>query len=70
MEFKDENMDIFRVFLNDYLIFNKTSEETYFPFRYNAFIKKLDLGIKYKGDSTFEILDEKKWFLNKIKYGI
>jgi hypothetical protein len=43
--------------------------------KYERFIDSLDLGIKYKrildnGTDIYEITDEKKWFLNKIKYGI
>lgn len=43
--------------------------------RYERFIDSLDLGIKWKrvldnGTDIYEITDEKKWLLNKIKYGI
>lgn len=43
--------------------------------KYERFIDSLDLGIKYKrvldnGTDIYEITDEKKWVLNKIKYGI
>ncbi len=43
------------------------------------FMNKKDLGIKYafyeksklsEGYINYEIIDEKKWLLNKIKYGI
>ena len=42
---------------------------------YERFIDSLDLGIKWKrlldnGTDIYEITDEKKWFLTKIKYGI
>ena len=47
------------------------SEYQYSRFMWwNTFIASLDLGITHLGYRRYKIIDEKKWTLNKIKYGI
>ncbi len=36
---------------------------------WDKFIENKDLGIMHFVDDEYEIIDEKKWLLNKIKYG-
>jgi len=44
--------------------------------KFPSYIKSLDIGIEFIGwigsrdYYTYKIIDEKKWILNKIKYGI
>ena len=44
------------------------------PSMYIEFVDKMDLGIKVKrnnnGNDVYEIVDEKKWLLTKLKYGL
>ncbi len=36
---------------------------------WDKFIENKDLGIMHFVDDEYEITDEKKWLINKIKYG-
>ena len=36
---------------------------------WDKFIENKDLGIMHFVDDEYEIIDEKKWLINKIKYG-
>jgi hypothetical protein len=62
MEFKDKK--VYFAFRNDYLTHKSSS--------WNFFIEDLNIGIiclDYYKD-LYKIVDEKKWLLTKIKYGI
>jgi hypothetical protein len=37
---------------------------------YNHFVDYKNIGVKYIGFGVYEVVDEKKWMLAKIKYGI
>ena len=38
--------------------------------RWKYFIEKKDLGIEYNYAANYSIVDEKKWLLSKLKYGL
>jgi hypothetical protein len=67
MEFEDKNWSILILFYNKVVKTNVT-----FP----SYVKSLDIGIEFIGwlgsrdYYTYKIIDEKKWTLSKIKYGI
>ena len=65
MEFKDANI---------YFALRHEYAKVYDDYMYKEFIDFLDIGIKNRltsdGTDMYEIIDEKKWFLAKIKYGI
>ena len=83
--FKDDKLELFTRFEKDYLeyIEKDTSEEgVLFP----NYIEILDIGLRYshfllvekenmavytlRKIEVYDIVDEKKWMLAKIKYGI
>jgi hypothetical protein len=72
MEFKDSN--IYRVFLNEFstLVKSTNSEINYSNTSYIKFIQMKDLGIICLSWSAaaYTVIDEKKWLLSKIKYGL
>ncbi len=37
---------------------------------WSFFINTKDLGIRYECSDTYKIVDEKKWLLAKLKYGV
>lgn len=40
------------------------------PKNWKLFIEKKDLGIEYNYAANYSIVDEKKWLLSKLKYGL
>lgn len=71
MEFRDEEDKIFTIFSKEF------SETRSFYDGFDTFIKRKNLGIEVaklrtRQDTTltYKIVNEKEWFLNKIKYGI
>lgn len=67
MEFKDETFKIYELFWNEWSVNNYSN--------WDDLIKSKDLGIIFievgQGliSHNYKIVDEKKWVLNKIKYG-
>jgi hypothetical protein len=63
-EFVDKNKRIFFILYDEYL---KTGVS------YGSFVKSKDLGIESVSytfySDVYKIVDDKKWLLNKIKYG-
>ena len=48
----------------------KLQREPYLYLNWLTFIKSKDLGIVFNNNTDeYKIIDEKKWALNKIKYG-
>ena len=67
MEFEDKDFKIYRALQDEFHRFERDD--------YDSFLAMKDIGIKYivKYISSFhhyEIVDNKKWILAKIKYGI
>lgn len=76
MFFYDQNDRIVKVFVDEFYQFQRKNLWTK---SFQTFISEKDLGIVFVrvGDpetegifDIYEVVDEKKWFLNKIKYGI
>jgi len=71
MDFEDIKMVIFKFFEKEYEIWcnaNTTNEFLTFA----KFIKYKDLGIEYvRGFFRihYRVIDEKKWMINRLKYG-
>ena len=67
MDFEDKRWLLWDLFYNKVVKANVT---------FSSYIKSLDIGIEFIGFIasndyyTYKITDEKKWTLNRIKYGI
>jgi hypothetical protein len=71
MEFEDTNDTIYNIFKHEY-IFSYPSRDDW-----HVFINNKNIGIlhnrkysRHHGWIIYTIVDEKKWMLTKIKYGI
>lgn len=64
MEFRDQSGLIYAVFFHEWV---ENGHELWADF-----IKRKDLGLQHIGYShgTYIIVNEKKWLLSKLKYGI
>jgi hypothetical protein len=56
-----ENENIYNILYYEYALSNINA--------WSKFIKSKDLGIMHFVDDEYEIIDEKKWLLSKLKYG-
>jgi hypothetical protein len=65
IEFKDVNFELYDALFHEYSLtpFFKKG-------RWDHFVYYKDMGVKYIQTSVYEVVDEKKWMLAKIKYGI
>ena len=65
MEFKDSYARLYNTLFHEYSLtsFFKNG-------RYTEFLNYKDIGVKYIECGVYEVVDEKKWFLARIKYGI
>ena len=65
MEFKDVNGDVYDALFREYSLtsFFKTGS-------WHHFIAYKDIGVRYIQTGVYEVVDKKRWFLAKIKYGI
>jgi hypothetical protein len=65
MEYRDQENKIQSMFFEEFMSSNMT---------YGKFILSKDLGIYYLVDGfggyTYKIVDEKKWVLARLKYGL
>jgi len=64
MDFEDKRWLLWDLFYNKVVKANVT---------FSSYIKSLDIGIEFIGfiasNHRYKVVDEKKWLLNKIKYG-
>ena len=65
MVFKDSYFTLYDTLFHEYSLTSFFKDG-----RYTKFIKYKDIGVKYIECGVYEIVDEKKWMLAKIKYGI
>lgn len=72
MEFKDVNDVIYSTLYEEY-----SSRDNFYNSSWNEFLLNYDIGIQdvatglqYVGSSNYTIIDEKKWLMAKLKYGI
>ena len=68
--FKDEKRSIYCLFILDYRnIFGKYNNNYWY-----VFVNMIGLGLLYAGRKNecdlYKIVDEKKWLLTKIRYGL
>lgn len=67
---KEENKKL--LFIPELYLIYRNEVLLHDTFRYKEFIEEQDLGLRLINSycDTYEITDEKKWFLTKIKYGL
>ena len=66
MEFKDSYARLYDALFHEYSLSSFFKEGKYY-----LFVEYKDIGLKFsKAGGVYEIVDEKKWMLAKIKYGI
>ena len=62
MEFNDYDCIIYIIFKQEFHLHSSPI--------WNEFILEKNIGLVYYGNNRYRIVDEKKWMLTKIKYGI
>ena len=73
MVFKDDDEMVYQTFMAEY----RCSPSYNKGFGWKVFLENKNLGIEHhpdhydmRGTSLYKIVDEKKWMLTRIKYGI
>jgi hypothetical protein len=70
--YNDVNLKLWHIFTEGLRRSNFLDNNWFSDNKWKAYIKSLDIGVECDSitNSTYIIVDEKKWALTKIKYGI